>query len=108
MTFTAQELQHRITLERLTITRDSDGDIIQTWTPIAQPFAKVEPLVGREYFAAAATQAEDTVKFTMRFRPDVRPADRIVHGGAHYDIKSIQNIKGRNRELLIYAKALNA
>lgn len=106
MTFTAQELQHRIQLQRRTLTQDPmTGEMSETWATYAEPFAKVEPLVGREYFAAAAIQAENTVKFTLRWRDDVTPVDRLLYGGIVFDIQSVLNIKSRNREILIMAKS---
>lgn len=106
MTYTAQELNRKITFQAFTITQDPvTGEITESWTDHVSVFAKVEPLVGREYFAAAAVQAEDTTKFTMRFRGDLDTAMRIVFDGQNYNITSIQNIRSSNRETLIYARA---
>lgn len=109
MTFTAQELNRKITFRKVTLTQNpSTGEMIETWTDYLSVFAKVEPLVGREYLAAAAIQAEDTIKFTMRFRDDVSPAMRIAFDGKTFNIQSIQNIRSANRETLIYARSLDA
>ena len=106
MSYSAQELNRKITFQSFTITQDPiTGEITETWTDFVSVFAKVEPLVGREYFAAAAVQAEDSVKFTMRYRGDLTTAMRIVFDGKQFDISSIQNIRSANRETLIYAKA---
>jgi len=106
MTFTAQELQHRITIESQVTTQDPmTGEIVTTWQTFAQPFAKVEPLVGRELFAAQQVLAAAPVKFTMRYLPDLDASMRIRWQGAPYNITSIANVKGRNRETLIYATA---
>lgn len=106
MTYTAQELNRKITFRELTIVQDPNtGEMIETWTDFVSVFAKVEPLLGREYFAAAAVQAEDTTKFTMRYRGDIDPTMRIAFDGNEYDIQSIQNVRSGNRESLIYAKA---
>lgn len=105
MSYTAQELNRKITFQELTIGQDPDtGEMVQTWADHASVFAKVEPLVGREYMAAAAIQAEDTSKFTCRYRGDLNASMRIVFDGKNYDITSIQNIRSGNRETLIYAK----
>lgn len=106
MTYTAQELNRKITFRELTITQDPNtGEMLETWADFVSVFAKVEPLVGREYLAAAAIQAEDLMKFTMRYRGDITPDMRIAFDSDEYDITSIQNIRSGNRETLIYAKA---
>ncbi len=104
MTYTAQELNTKIGLERFESYRDSDGVLIEEWVPYGDVFAKVEPLVGREYFAAASVQAEGTIKVTIRYRDDLQPSDRLQIRGEPWDIQSIQNIRFKNRELLLYCK----
>lgn len=106
MTYTAQELNRKITFQAKTyIQNPNTGAMTEVWADHVSVFAKVEPLVGREFFAAAAVQAESTVKFTIRFRGDLTSIMRIVFDGEHYNITSIQNIRSANREMLIYAKA---
>ena len=53
MSYTAQELNTRIELQRRVQGQDETGQPIDTWQTYAAAFAKLEPLVGREYFAAA-------------------------------------------------------
>lgn len=107
MSYTAQELNRKITFQEEIIGQDPvTGEMVTTWTDLATVFAKVEPLVGREYMAAAAIQAEDTTKFTCRYRGDLNASMRIVFDGKNYNIQSIQNIRSANRETLIYARAL--
>ena len=105
--FNAQELNKRVDLLRATRVQDPElGGYTETWSVFGEAFAKVEPLVGREYFAAAAVQSENTVKFTIRHRPDLTPFDRLRYAGKDWEITSVINPKGRNRETLIMAKRL--
>ena len=106
MSYTAQELNTKIGLERFESYRDSDGILHEEWVTYGEAFAKVEPLVGREYMAAAQVQAEDQVKVTMRYRDDMKPSDRLTMRGEHWDIRSIQNIRWKNREQLLYCKRI--
>jgi SPP1 family predicted phage head-tail adaptor len=105
MTFTAQELAHRVVLQRQTTTTNEWGEQETTWATYADTFARVDPLVGREYFAAAQVQSEQSVKFTLRWRDDVKASDRLLYGGGTFDIQSAIDVGGRHRETLIYAKA---
>ena len=108
MTFTAQELTHRITFEEPTMVVDPmTGYETEAWLQVgAESFAKIEPLVGREFLAAAAMQAEGLVKFTIRHRSDITTTMRLMSDGEAWNMTSIQNIKGRNLETLIYAQRL--
>lgn len=104
MSFTAQELNTRIELQAFTSTENDFGEEIQEWVTYASAFAKVEPLVGREYIAAMAEQAENNMKVTIRYQARVKQADRLLLAGEAWDVLSVQNIKFRNRELLLYCK----
>lgn len=107
MTFIAQELNRKIVFQEMSITQDPDtGEIIEAWADIGEAFAKVEPLVGREFLAAAAIQSEGLVKFTLRYREGLNTAMRLIFDGGPWNMTSIQNIKSANRELLIYAKRI--
>lgn len=105
MSYRAQELNRKITFQQLTIEQDpSTGAMIEVWADYTSVFAKVEPLLGREFWAAAATQSEDSIKFTIRHRGDLNTAMRIAFDGKDFNITSIQNIRSANRETLIYSK----
>ena len=108
MTFTAQQLCHCVQLQRNTPTQGSFGDVINQWSTYASVYARVDPLVGREFFAAMSVNAEHSVKFTMRYRPDLRVTDQLVWQGQAYDITAVQHIGGRNRETLVVAKILDS
>jgi SPP1 family predicted phage head-tail adaptor len=101
-------LRHRITLQKFMVITDPDGFTTQQWQDVATVWAAIENLHGREYWEAATVQAENTVKFTIRYRPDVTNDMRIVFRGQTYEITAIDNIKYRNEFLEIKAVALNA
>lgn len=101
--FNAQELNHRIEIQDYTTTTGPYNEEIQTWEHFADAFARVEPVVGREYFAAQSVQTEAPVKFTLRYLPGINTTMRIVYAGDNYDIQSAIDIKGKRREMLIYA-----
>lgn len=104
----AGDLRHRITLQRRIAGVDAEGFAVETWTDVATVWAAVENLYGREYWQAAAVQAENTVKFTIRYRPDVDQTMRIIFRGQVYEITAIDNIKYRNEYIEIKAVARNA
>jgi len=48
------------------------------WEDVFTVWASREPLRGREYFAAAAAQAETTVRYKMRYREGITSDMRLV------------------------------
>jgi SPP1 family predicted phage head-tail adaptor len=73
---------------------------------ITGAWAHVEPLVGREYLAAAALVAEVTARIRMRYRPGITAADRIIHGGTVYAIEAVLDVHSSRRELHLMCKAI--
>lgn len=92
MTMLAPKLRHRVDIEEFTESQDSEtGAIVQDWASILtgpEP-AEIVPLSGREFVAAQSTQAGVTTRITIRWRTDVKPAMRVVHEGAFYNIRAV-------------------
>ncbi|AGL03654.1 phage head closure protein [Desulfoscipio gibsoniae] len=97
------DLRHRITFQKLTTSVNENGFEVETWEDFKTVWAAVSNLHGREYFAAAAVQAENTVKFTIRYLTGLDTTMRIVFQGKQYNITAIYNIKYQNRYLEIKA-----
>jgi SPP1 family predicted phage head-tail adaptor len=100
-------LDKRITFQRLTTTTNENGFEVETLEDFKTVWAKVSNLHGREYFEAAAVQRENTVKFTIRYLPDVNPSMKILFQGRKYNITSIDNIKYQNRYMEIKAQEVD-
>ncbi|RXM59319.1 phage head closure protein [Clostridium tetani] len=96
-------LKHRVTFQRFTTVVNDNGFEEEAWQDFKTGWAKVENLHGREYFEAAAVQAEKTVKFTIRFIKDIDESMRIKFRDKHYNITSIDNIKYANKFIEIKA-----
>jgi SPP1 family predicted phage head-tail adaptor len=97
-------LRHRIAIERVTETRDIDGSVIETWSAYATAQALVEPLSGREYFAAQSTQANVTHRIGIRYLSGIVPNMRVKLGSRIFDILSIIKVGERNRELQLMCR----
>lgn len=97
-------LRHRVEIQALTVTEDDIGNQVYEWQTIATVWASVEPLKGREYWAAAQIQAETTVKVTIRYLAGITTAHRVEFGEKLYDIQSIIDPEERNRELILMCK----
>ena len=64
-------------------------------------WASVEPLKGREFFAAQKENAETTVRITIRYRSGISPDMRIKYGDKIYEINAIIDVEERHNELQI-------
>lgn len=82
----------------------SDGG----WVLWKKVFANVTNLKGQEYFVAGQSNKQDTVKFFVRFMPEinneVKEHFRILYRGKTYNIEFVDNIKYLNEELEIKAE----
>lgn len=85
----AGRLRNRVSLQRYEATQDPDtGDTIQQWVEAAKIWAAIEPISGREFIAAAASQSKVTTRIVIRYRT-VTHDMRIVHGEKIYNIEGV-------------------
>ncbi len=88
-------LRHRIVLQQRADAENASGEVIPTWTDLARVWASIEPVSGREYFAAQQVSAEITARITIRYRSGVNAAGRVLHqtnqsdSPAEYDVYDI-------------------
>ncbi|MDT7836458.1 phage head closure protein [Aquabacterium sp. OR-4] len=96
----AADLTEQITLQAPAAGIDSHGQGSTSWQVIATLWAKCEPLRGRDFFAAAAAGASVSVRFAIRYRPDVLSATRVLWRGVAYDVAGAPiDVDGRRHTL---------
>lgn len=98
-----KELRHRITIQRLITEINENGFEIEQWQNYKSVWASIANLHGREYYAAAAINAENTMKFIIRYTEGIENSMRIFFKYKTYNIISIDNIKYRNQYIEIKA-----
>jgi SPP1 family predicted phage head-tail adaptor len=78
----AGRLRHVVDIEVREDEQDAtSGGIDSTWAPLFENVrAAIEPLSAREAIAAAKEQSSVTARITVRHRPGLEAAQRIVHG----------------------------
>lgn len=101
------ELRHRVTLQQKEVTEDELKQQAEIWTDMATVWAAVEPLSGREYFAAKQINAELSVRVTIRYRKDVTPDTRIVFGSRIFEVLSVVNPKERCESLILMCREVS-
>jgi SPP1 family predicted phage head-tail adaptor len=96
----ADDLRHRITLQRAT-TSSVVGQHVQSWSDVATYWAKVTPKSGTENPSEEGTGANVTYTVQMRFVSGITPKDRFHFNGRTLNIESVINVDERNIELEI-------
>lgn len=97
-------LRHRITLQKMQVTRDSFGAEVQEWVDTATLWAKLEPLSGKEFFAAQQIMAEVSLRITIRYLKGVEPKQRLRFLDRHLEILSVVNPNEGKKELQLMCR----
>jgi len=83
-------LRHKVALHQPVIQQDPlTGEQIVLWVTVADVWANVEPLSGREYFSSGAEQSDVRTKITIRYRDGLGSDMRILFRGKLYSIFTI-------------------
>ncbi|MBE3570988.1 MAG: phage head closure protein [Bacillales bacterium] len=98
-------LRHRITFQKFVSGTDQDGFPTESWEDVKTVWSMVKTIQGREYYAAAAVQAENTVRFVVRYTKEIDSSMRIVYKGRIFEIVAPPiNDDEANKTLTIIAK----
>ena len=94
------ELRHRLTLQQPVRTADGGGGADVAWTDVADLWASVEPLSGRETLAAERAQAIVSHRIRLRYRTGVASEMRFKLGTRLFNIRSVID-EGERRRWLV-------
>lgn len=82
-------LDQRVRIETQVATADGYGGTSLAWSLVAEVWAMVRPVSGRERVAAAAIEAPAMYRFTLRRRTGLTEALRVVWNGQAYNVRFI-------------------
>lgn len=94
----AGKLRHRVNIQEPTEVVGAIGGITHTYETVAQRWASVEPLTGRELWQAQSMNTRTTTRIRLRYYADLTPQHRIVHGDVTYELLSVVSPEERKRE----------
>lgn len=100
------DLRHKIIIQKLENIQDTFGQPIESWSDIYTVWASIDPLVGKQYFAAETITHELTHKIRMRFKTGITPDMRVQFGSRYFQIVSVINYQERNIELQLMCREL--
>lgn len=106
------KLRNRVTLQRRVETQNTFGEVTWSWSDVAELWADVETIAGKEYFAAQQVQGGADTKIRIRFRKGVNEKMRIIRISEQgsplryekFDILTVINWGERNRDLMLMCK----
>lgn len=97
-------LDKRVTVQQRSSTKDSYGQEIDSWTTIAQVWAQVKPIGGKERMRNAAMVVESILTHTVTVRysnslmpPLVADAWRILYGSRILNISTSRDVEEDRR-----------
>lgn len=97
-------MRHKLELQELQSVTQDDGGVVSGWVTVAQPYAQIMPLSGRELLQAQAVDSRVSHRITMRYRDGVTPKHRILARGRTFNIVAVATAGERDRELWIQAE----
>ena len=93
--------RHLVTIKKTVESRNSLGEVTDSWVVVAQRWASVGSVVGREFWSAKQVNAENTVKVEMRYCYGITTKMRLEYDNRVFKIDLIINIGERNREMIL-------
>jgi SPP1 family predicted phage head-tail adaptor len=94
------KLNRRIVIQVRTLTKDSTGGRIQTWTDSATVWAEIVLQRGTSSIIADAERIQDTRQFRIRHRAIAAETNRILYQSKFYDITGITEEGIKNTMIL--------
>lgn len=99
----AGALRHHIVIQQVTETQTGSGELTESWSTFATVWADMQPLTAREIYQMDQDAAERTTRFVIRYLAGVLHKMRISYDSRIFDIRTVINIKGRQRSMEIIA-----
>ena len=77
----------------------------EAWTDLTMVYAKIEPLEGRELFAAGAEQNPATMRIAILWRPNLTAQLRVISDGVTYELVAAPiDVHGERQSLDLMCK----
>jgi SPP1 family predicted phage head-tail adaptor len=99
----AGELDRRITIQTLSLTKDSEGGMADDWSNLATVWAKVRNLSGNErrVTVEGGQVAEARTEFTIRYRSGLNERMRVSYAGKVYNIRHLNDFNAAHEFIVI-------
>jgi SPP1 family predicted phage head-tail adaptor len=85
----AGKLRRRLIIQQAIETQGPTGEMAVVWGTFATVYGSVEPLRGREFWAAKEQQAQVTTRIRIRYLDGVTPKMQVIDGSKLYLIEAV-------------------
>jgi SPP1 family predicted phage head-tail adaptor len=107
--FNSGAFRHKITFQSFNDSQTENGFDEQIWRDLFSCWADIKTLRTREFYAAAEKQNENSIRFIIRFRKDIKSSMRVMYKEKFYEIIGDPiNDDMKNKTLTIHAKEVVA
>jgi SPP1 family predicted phage head-tail adaptor len=100
------KLKNQITIQEMREVQNVYGEPETTWAVFAEPWAAVEPLRGREFWAAQELQSRVTTRIRIRYVEGITPKMRVLFGTRIYLINTVIDQEEGHRETQLMCEEL--
>ncbi len=94
----AGKLRCWVTIQQIGTAQDASGQVVDSWSTVATRWASIEPLSGREYFAARQFQAQVNIRVRLRYLAGIVAKMRILYETRVFDIEAVIDPGERHAE----------
>jgi SPP1 family predicted phage head-tail adaptor len=102
------QLDRRITLKSVSVTRDAVGGKVESITDVATVWAMRRVDNGRRFYAADQETTEETVTWRIRYRTGLAAFMRVAHGNDVFEIVQKPIELGRRAYLDLVTRSVRA
>lgn len=95
----AGKLRHKIKIQQAVETQGATGEMPVVWSDFAEVYSSVEPLRGREFWAAKEQQAQVSTRIRIRYLAGVTPKMQVLFGTKSYLIESVIDPEERHIQM---------
>lgn len=99
------KLNHRVTVQSRTTSKDDYGQELDSWSDVATVWANILPIGGRERLRAMAIESSLTHTVMVRYRAEFKPplqmgAKRIIYQGRIFNIVSARDVDEAHKYII--------
>lgn len=98
------DLKNRIVIKKNNKIKNSFGEVTENWEVVAIVWANINPIAGKEFFAAETVNSSISHKVRIRYRKDITPEMNVEYKGRIFTINSIINEYEQNKVLQLMCK----
>ena len=84
---------------------NENGYAVSSWVTVKRIWASVEAVSGTEKVSAGGLIAKASLKFRIRYRPEITVQHRVVYGGKPMNIIFVDDERGAHKYQILYCEA---